>query len=80
MTTDIKLPPAHDFSRRGFLRAGVAASATLASASWTAAQAQDPKVLNYLSWPGNADPYLVSAFERPTASRSASRNTSAATR
>jgi spermidine/putrescine transport system substrate-binding protein len=64
MRTDIKLPPAHDFSRRGFLRAGVAASATLATASWTPAQAQDPKVLNYLSWPGNADPYLVSAFEK----------------
>lgn len=62
--TTFKLPPASDFSRRGFLRAGVAASATLAGASWTSAQAQDPKVLNYLSWPGNADPYLVGAFEK----------------
>ena len=63
--TAIKLPPASDFSRRGFLRAGLAASATLAGASWTsAADAADPKVLNYLSWPGNADPYLIEAFEK----------------
>jgi len=63
--TAIKLPPARDFSRRGFLRAGIAASATLAGASWTtAADAADPKVLNYLSWPGNADPYLIEAFEK----------------
>lgn len=57
-------PPATDLSRRGFLRTGLAASAALASSAWTSAEAQDPKVLNYLSWPGNADPYLVEAFEK----------------
>jgi spermidine/putrescine transport system substrate-binding protein len=59
-----QLPPATDLSRRGFLRTGLAASAALASSAWTSASAQDPKVLNYLSWPGNADPYLIEAFEK----------------
>lgn len=59
-----QLPPATDLSRRGFLRTGLAASAALASSAWTPASAQDPKVLNYLSWPGNADPYLIEAFEK----------------
>jgi spermidine/putrescine transport system substrate-binding protein len=31
---------------------------------WSPAAAEDPKVLNYLSWPGNADPYLVADFEK----------------
>jgi spermidine/putrescine transport system substrate-binding protein len=60
----IQLPTATDLSRRGFLRTGLAASAALASSAWTSAEAQNPKVLNYLSWPGNADPYLVEAFEK----------------
>lgn len=62
--TVLQLPPATDLSRRGFLRTGLAASAALASSAWTTADAQDPKVLNYLSWPGNADPYLIEAFEK----------------
>ena len=28
------------------------------------ADAADPKVLNYLSWPGNADPAIVGEFEK----------------
>ena len=61
----------HDFplfgtdpSRRGFLKAGAALGATAAASAWSPAHANDPKVLNYLSWPGNADPYLVSEFEK----------------
>ncbi|WP_376873485.1 PotD/PotF family extracellular solute-binding protein [Albirhodobacter sp. R86504] len=53
-----------DLSRRGFLRAGAAASALAATSAWSPAHAQEPEVLNYLSWPGNADPYLVSEFEK----------------
>lgn len=49
-----------DLSRRSFIKAGAA----LAASSWSAADAQNPKVLNYLSWPGNSDPYLVEAFEK----------------
>ena len=60
--SNFKLPPARDFSRRSFLQASLAVGAT--SAVWNTAQAADPKVLNYLSWPGNADPYLVEAFEK----------------
>lgn len=62
--TVFRLSPATDLSRRGFLRTGLAASAALTSSAWTPASAQDPKVLNYLSWPGNADPYLIEAFEK----------------
>lgn len=53
-----------DLSRRGFLKAGAAAGALAASSRWTPAFADEPNVLNYLSWPGNADPYLVEAFEK----------------
>jgi len=53
-----------DPSRRGFLKAGAALGATAAASAWSPAQANDPKVLNYLSWPGNADPYLVAEFEK----------------
>lgn len=52
-----------DLSRRGFLGAGAALAAT-SSLRWSPAYAQEPQVLNYLSWPGNADPYLVEAFEQ----------------
>jgi spermidine/putrescine transport system substrate-binding protein len=55
--------PVTDLSRRGFLKAGAAASALVAT-QWSPAAAEDPKVLNYLSWPGNADPYLVADFEK----------------
>lgn len=53
-----------DFSRRGFLTSAAAAGALAATSRWSPAHAQDPQVLNYLSWPGNADPYLVEAFEK----------------
>lgn len=53
-----------DISRRGFLRAGAAGVALAATSSWSSARADDPKVLNYLSWPGNADPYLIADFEK----------------
>jgi spermidine/putrescine transport system substrate-binding protein len=53
-----------DISRRSFLKAGVAAGALAATSPWSPADADDPKVLNYLSWPGNADPYLVEQFEK----------------
>ncbi|MDQ0086560.1 spermidine/putrescine transport system substrate-binding protein [Variovorax boronicumulans] len=59
-----QLPQPRDFSRRAFLQAGAAIGATAATAAWTSAEAADPKVLNYLSWPGNADPYLIEAFEK----------------
>ncbi|HLQ18547.1 MAG TPA: twin-arginine translocation signal domain-containing protein, partial [Tabrizicola sp.] len=52
-----------DLSRRGFLGAGAALAAT-STLRWSPAYAQEPQVLNYLSWPGNADPYLVEAFEK----------------
>ncbi|MBF5005806.1 spermidine/putrescine ABC transporter substrate-binding protein [Diaphorobacter sp. NR2-3-3-1] len=60
--SNFKLPLARDFSRRSFLQASLIAGAS--STLWSAAEAADPKVLNYLSWPGNADPYLVEAFEK----------------
>lgn len=53
-----------DISRRSFLKAGLAAGTLAATSRWTPADADDPKVLNYLSWPGNADPYLVEQFEK----------------
>ncbi|WP_181702522.1 extracellular solute-binding protein [Chthonobacter albigriseus] len=53
-----------DLSRRGFLKAGAAAGALAATSRWSPALADEPGVLNYLSWPGNADPYLVEAFEK----------------
>jgi spermidine/putrescine transport system substrate-binding protein len=51
-------------SRRSFIKAGVAASALSSASVWNAAEAADPKVLNYLSWPGNADPSIVGEFEK----------------
>ncbi len=58
--------PFPDLSRRSFLKSGVAAGALAATATarWTPASAAEPGVLNYLSWPGNADPYLVAEFEK----------------
>ncbi|KPL53387.1 ABC transporter substrate-binding protein [Prosthecomicrobium hirschii] len=53
-----------DLSRRGFLRAGAGVAALAASSRWSPADADEPNVLNYLSWPGNADPYLVGEFEK----------------
>jgi spermidine/putrescine transport system substrate-binding protein len=53
-----------DISRRGFLRAGAAGAALAAASQWSAAHADEPNVLNYLSWPGNADPYLIADFEK----------------
>jgi spermidine/putrescine transport system substrate-binding protein len=61
---DMPKPFPYDLSRRGFLKAGLAAGAVAATSQWTPASAQEPNVLNYLSWPGNADPYLVEAFEK----------------
>lgn len=61
------MPPFTDLSRRSFLKiagAAGAAAGTAAGARWTPAAAAEPMVLNYLSWPGNADPYLVSEFEK----------------
>ncbi|HEV7912252.1 MAG TPA: hypothetical protein VGP22_00685, partial [Albitalea sp.] len=49
--------------RRTILQAG-AAGAIVAPSIWVPARAADPTVLNYLSWPGNADPYLIEAFEK----------------
>jgi spermidine/putrescine transport system substrate-binding protein len=57
-------PMQRDLSRRGFLKAGIAAGAFAATSRWPASAANEPNVLNYLSWPGNADPYLVEAFEK----------------
>ncbi|WP_424934387.1 ABC transporter substrate-binding protein [Amaricoccus macauensis] len=53
-----------DLSRRGFLQGAAATGALAATSRWSPARAQDPQVLNYLSWPGNADPYLIEAFEK----------------
>ncbi|THK34325.1 extracellular solute-binding protein [Ensifer sp. MPMI2T] len=53
-----------DISRRGFLKAGAAGAAFAATNAWSPARASDPQVLNYLSWPGNADPYLIADFEK----------------
>ncbi|MBB4443313.1 MULTISPECIES: ABC transporter substrate-binding protein [Rhizobium] len=53
-----------DISRRGFLKAGAAGVAFAAANQWSSAYADDPNVLNYLSWPGNADPYLIADFEK----------------
>jgi spermidine/putrescine transport system substrate-binding protein len=57
-------PMQFDLSRRGFLKAGATAGVLAATSRWTASTAAEPNVLNYLSWPGNADPYLVEAFEK----------------
>ncbi len=53
-----------DISRRGFLRAGAAGATLAATSQWSAAHANESNVLNYLSWPGNADPYLIADFEK----------------
>ena len=53
-----------DISRRGFLKAGAGGAAFVAANQWSAARAQEPTVLNYLSWPGNAAPYLIADFEK----------------
>jgi spermidine/putrescine transport system substrate-binding protein len=53
-----------DLSRRSFLTAGVGAAALAATSRFESAGAQEANVLNYLSWPGNADPYLVGEFEK----------------
>jgi spermidine/putrescine transport system substrate-binding protein len=53
-----------DLSRRGFLKAGAGAAAMATAFGTSRASAQDAQVLNYLSWPGNADPYLVADFEK----------------
>jgi spermidine/putrescine transport system substrate-binding protein len=52
-----------DVSRRTFLTTSASAT-VLATSPWSPAEAQDSNVLNYLSWPGNADPYLVGEFEK----------------
>jgi spermidine/putrescine transport system substrate-binding protein len=64
MPHDLLLAQPRDISRRGFIKTGVAASALAGASMWNPADAADPKVLNYLSWPGNADPYVVGAFEK----------------
>lgn len=53
-----------DLSRRGFIGGVSATGAVAATARWTPAAAQEDNVLNYLSWPGNADPYLIADFEK----------------
>ncbi len=53
--------------RRGCIRAVPAAS-------------QEPQVLNYLSWPGNSDPYLVADFEKENNCKIQIKNMLAATR
>jgi spermidine/putrescine transport system substrate-binding protein len=53
-----------DLSRRAFLTASASAGALIATSPFDRAAAADPAVLNYLSWPGNADPYLVGEFEK----------------
>ena len=51
-------------ARRDFLKASAAVGTVGAASIWTPADAADPQVLNYLSWPGNADPYIVGEFEK----------------
>jgi spermidine/putrescine transport system substrate-binding protein len=56
-------------SRRSFLKTGAALGATglgvgTSLLAPSEADAADPKVLNYLAWPGNADPYVVGEFEK----------------
>ncbi len=55
-------------SRRQFLKTGAAFGATGLGVGTSLvvpdAEASDPKVLNYLAWPGNADPYVVGEFEK----------------
>jgi spermidine/putrescine transport system substrate-binding protein len=52
-----------DLSRRGFLL-GAAGAGAIAASGWERAEANEQLVLNYLSWPGNADPYLIEPFEK----------------
>jgi spermidine/putrescine transport system substrate-binding protein len=54
-----------DWSRRDFIKAGAAVGATAATASFSNfAYSDSPRVLNYLAWPGNADPYVIAEFEK----------------
>lgn len=53
-----------DISRRGFLKGAAATGVLAATNQWSLASASEPNVLNYLSWPGNADPYLIADFEK----------------
>lgn len=57
-----------DFSRRNFLKAtavgGAAAVAASSLPSMVFADDKSPTILNYLAWPGNADPYVIAEFER----------------
>lgn len=53
------------FSRRDFLKLGAGAgAASLTAGIPSFARANEPRVLNYLAWPGNADPYVVAEFEK----------------
>ncbi len=58
-------PAAHPgVRRRGVLKAAAGTAAMAAPSLWLPAHAADPVVLNYLSWPGNADPTIVGEFEK----------------
>ena len=53
------------FNRRDFLKLGVGVgAASLAAGLPSIATSSSPRVLNYLAWPGNADPYVVADFEK----------------
>jgi spermidine/putrescine transport system substrate-binding protein len=64
MSRSLPYHRAGGFNRRTFLKSSVAAGVVASTSAWSPADAADPKVLNYLSWPGNADPFLVEAFEK----------------
>lgn len=52
-------------SRRGFLKgASALAGAAAVSQSWPRTGRAADNTLNYLSWPGHADPYIVEPFEK----------------
>ena len=56
--------PAKGMSRRAVLKAAAAATSIAAPSLWLPAHAADPVTLNYLAWPGNADPTIVGEFEK----------------
>jgi len=55
------------WSRRDFLKLGAAVGVGGVAASLPSVSMADsgsPTVLNYLAWPGNADPYVIGEFEK----------------
>lgn len=65
MVFTMKNSKMNGWSRRDFIKAGAAMGATAAVAPYSNfAYSDSPRVLNYLAWPGNADPYLIAEFEK----------------